>query len=41
MVGVYIVLDKPEQLNQPFFIKSLQEITEMSEKTNRFLIKAF
>jgi len=41
MVGVYIVLDKTEQLNQPFFIKSLQEITEMSEKTNRFLIKAF
>ena len=41
MVGVYIVLDKPEQLNQSFFIKTLQEIIEMSEKTNRFLIKAF
>ena len=41
MVGVYIVLDKPEQLNQPFFIKTLEEIIEMSEKTNRFLIKAF
>ena len=41
MVGSYIVLDKPEQLNQPFFIKTLQEITEMSERTNRFLIKAF
>ena len=41
MVGVYIVLDKPEQLNQPFFTKTLQEIIEMSEKTNRFLIKAF
>ena len=41
MVGIYIVLDKPEQLNQPFFIKTLQEITEMSERTNRFLIKAF
>ncbi len=41
IVGVYIVLDKHEQLNQPFFIKTLQEITEMSEKTNRFLIKAF
>ena len=39
--GVYIVLDKPEQLNQPFFIKTLEEIIEMSEKTNRFLIKAF
>ena len=41
MVGIYIVLDKPEQLNQPFIIKTLQEIIEMSEKTNRFLIKAF
>ena len=39
-VGVYIVLDKQEQLNQPAFFKTLQEITEMSEKTNRFLIKA-
>ena len=39
-VGVYIVLDKQEQINQPSFFKALQEITEMSEKTNRFLIKA-
>ena len=39
-VGVYIVLEKQEQLNQPYFFKMLQEITEMSEKTNRFLIKA-
>ena len=38
MVGVYIVLDKPEQLNQPSFFKALEEIIEMSEKTNRFLI---
>tara|TARA_B100000029_G_scaffold89939_1_gene79691 strand:- start:455 stop:895 length:441 start_codon:yes stop_codon:yes gene_type:complete len=41
MLGIYIVLDKPEHHNQPFFIKTLQEIVEMSEKTNRFLIKAF
>ena len=40
MVGIFIVLDKQEQLNQPAFFKTLQEITEMSEKTNRFLIKA-
>ena len=39
--GVYIILDKAGQLNQPFFLKTLQEITEISEKTNRFLIKAF
>jgi len=40
MVGIYIVLDKQEQLNQPSFFKTLEEITKMSEKTNRFLIKA-
>ena len=40
-VGIYIVLDKQEQLNQQFFFKTLHEITEMSEKTNRFLIKVF
>ena len=40
-VGVYIILDKPEQLNQPSFFKALEEIIEMSEKTNRFLIKTF
>ena len=40
-VGVYIILDKQEQLNQPFFFKALEEISEMSEKTNRFLIKTF
>ena len=41
MVGIYIVLDKPEQLNQSFFSKTLEEITEMSEKTNQFLIRSF
>ena len=40
-VGVYIVLDKQEQLNQPFFMETLQNVIEMSEKTNRFLIKSF
>ena len=40
-VGVYIILDKQEQLNQPFFMETLQNLTEMSEKTNRFLIRAF
>ncbi len=39
-VGAYIVVDKQDLLNQPSFFKTLQEITEMSEKTNRFLIKA-
>jgi len=39
--GVYIVLDKPEQLNQAFFMKTLEDIIAMSEQTNRFLIKTF
>ena len=40
-VGVYIVLEKQEHLNQPFFMETLQNLIEMSEKTNRFLMKAF
>jgi hypothetical protein len=40
-VGVYIILDKQAQLNQPSFFKALEEIIEMSEKTNRFLIRTF
>ena len=39
--GIYIVLDKPEQLNQAFFMKTLENIVTMSEQTNRFLIKTF
>ena len=39
--GVYIVLDKPEQLNQAFFMKTLENIVTMSDQTNRFLIKTF
>jgi len=40
-VGVYIVLDKKEQLNQPGFTKTLTDIIEMSDKTGQFLYKAF
>ena len=36
MVGIFIVLDKQEQLNQPSFFKTLEEITEMSEKQTDF-----
>ena len=36
-VGVYIVLDKKEQLNQPGFMKTLSKIIEMSDKTREFL----
>ena len=40
-VGVYIVLDKKEQLNQPNFMIALTEIIEVSEKTAQFLYKSF
>ena len=40
-VGVYIVLDKKEQLNQPSFTKTLTQIMVISDKTSQFLYKAF
>jgi len=40
-VGVYIVLDKKEQLNQPNFMKTMNKILEMSDKTAQFLYKTF
>ena len=40
-VGIYIVLDKKEQLNQPSFTKTLSEIMEMSDKTRKFLYMVF
>ena len=40
-VGVYIVLDKKEQLNQPGFTKTLADIVEMSDRVGQFLYKAF
>jgi len=40
-VGVYIVLDKKEQLNQPNFMITLTKIIEVSEKTAQFLFKSF
>ena len=40
-VGVYIVLDKKEQLNQPSFTKTLTQIMEISDKTTQFLYKTF
>ena len=36
-VGVYIVLDKKEQLNQPSFTKTVVQIIELRDKTNQFL----
>ena len=40
-IGVYIVLDKKEQLNQAFLIKTMHEVAELSDKTARFVMKTF
>jgi len=40
-VGVYVVLDKKEHLNQPNFMTTLTKIIEVSEKTAQFLYKSF
>ena len=40
-VGVYVVLDKKEHLNQPNFMITLTKIIEVSEKTSQFLYKSF
>ena len=40
-VGVYIVLEKKDQLNQPSFIATLPKIIEASEQTTQFLYKSF
>jgi hypothetical protein len=40
-VGVYIVLDKEEHLNQSYFVEALRSIIEMSDKTSQFLLRGF
>ena len=40
-VGVYVVLDKDEQINQPFFLDSLRHVEEKSEKIAQYLLKTF
>ena len=40
-IGVYIVLDKEEQLNQNSFFEAMQRVVEMSEKMTKFLMKTF
>ena len=40
-IGVYVVLDKEEQINQQTFLESITQVAEMSDKTSQFLIKVF
>ena len=41
VVGVYVVLDKVEQFTQQIVIDAINQVLEMSEKTNRFIMKTF
>lgn len=41
IVVVYVVLDKVEQFTQEMVLNALQQVSEMSEKTNRFIMKTF
>ena len=40
-IGVYIVLDDKENINQQTVFDAMDRISEMHEKTNRFLMKTF
>lgn len=40
-IGVYLVLDKPEQLTNEKVLEALGKITEMSDKTYQFITKTF
>ena len=40
-IGVYVVLDKPEDINQQSVFETIDRVSEMYEKTARFLLKTF
>jgi hypothetical protein len=40
-VGVYVVLDDKENINQQTVFDALDRVSEMHEKTSRFLLKTF
>ncbi len=41
VVSVYLVLDNVEVLSQELLMTSINQILEMSEKTNRYIMKTF
>lgn len=41
MVGVYVVNEDSEKINQNDFFESLEKVAEMADKTNQFLVKIF
>lgn len=40
-IGVYVVLDKEENINQQGVFDAMDKVSEMHEKTARFLMKTF
>ena len=40
-VGVYVVLDDKENINQQSVFDAIDKVSEMHEKTSRFLMKTF
>ena len=40
-IGVYVVLDDKVELNQQTLFDAVNRVSEMNEKTSRFLLKTF
>jgi len=40
-IGVYVVLDDKENINQQSVFDAVEKVSEMHEKTSRFLMKTF
>lgn len=40
-IGVYVVLDNKENINQQAMFDAIDKVSEMHEKTSRFLMKTF
>lgn len=41
VIGVYVVLDKIEQFSQQIILDALTQVSDMSERVNRFIMKTF
>ena len=41
MIGVYIVLDNPDDINQHGIFTAINDVSTMHEKVSRFLLKTF
>ncbi len=41
IIGVYVVIEDETKFNQQDFVNTIQQVTEMSEKTTQYLLKTF